>query len=59
MLFHLIAEHDDKWQTAELVTKAIDQLGWARRTVFVKLDWLRRQERVFVSKLNGCWNVKN
>jgi hypothetical protein len=59
MLFTLIADNDDELQTAELVAKAIDQLGWAKRTVFVKLDWLKKRNRVFVSKLNDRWNVKN
>jgi hypothetical protein len=58
MLFRLIADHDDELDSSELAAKATEELGWSRRTVFLKLDSLKRAGKVFVSKLTDHWNVK-
>jgi hypothetical protein len=58
-LFDLISENDDELQTTALVAKAIAELGWSKRSVFVKLEWLKKQKRVFVSKHTDKWNVRS
>jgi hypothetical protein len=52
-LFRMIAQNDDELSTEVL----IERLGWSKRTVFRKLELLRKQKRVFQSKTSGFWNV--
>jgi hypothetical protein len=52
-LIRLISENDDQLSTENL----IERLGWSKRTVFRKLEFLRKQKRVFQSKASGFWNT--
>jgi hypothetical protein len=57
-LFKLIKIHDDEFSTNELTDLAEEKLGWSRRTVFNKLNLLKRQKRVFLSVATDKWNIK-
>ena len=58
-LQELIADHDDQLSSDDLVKKAKQELGWSERTVFNKLKILRREKKVFLSKMNQKWNIKS
>jgi hypothetical protein len=57
-LLELIKENDDQLLTKELQKKVTDELGWAERTFYKKLNILEKQKTVFKSKLTDKWNAK-
>jgi AAA domain len=56
-LFKLIEENDDELATEQLISLANQTLGWARRTVFNKLEILKRSKRIFFSMATNKWNI--
>lgn len=56
-LFEIIKSNDDELTTSALVEKAITELGWSRRTVFAKLEILKKNKRARLSKATDFWNV--
>jgi hypothetical protein len=58
-LFNLIKAHDDEFSTTELADKAEEKLGWSRRTVFNKLNLLKRLKRIWLSVATDKWNVNS
>lgn len=56
-LFGLIQKNDDELSTESLIGLAGEELGWSRRTVFNKLDALKREKRIFFSMASNKWNV--
>jgi hypothetical protein len=57
-LYDLIAFGDDQFSTKELESKAIADLAWSRRTFYSKLELLKNQNRIFLSKLTSHWNIR-
>jgi hypothetical protein len=58
LLFQVIADNDDKFSTEELIKVAINELGWARRTVINKLNQLKKTKKIYLGKISEKWNVK-
>lgn len=56
-LFGIISSNDDLFSTKELTERAIDELGWSRRTVLNKLQDLKGCKRIWLSKASDKWNV--
>ncbi len=57
-LFRIISENDDLFSTPELTERAIDELGWSKRTVLNKLHVLKGSKRVWLSAATEKWNVR-
>ena len=57
-LLQIIALHDDELSTNELVELAEEKLGWSNRTIFNKLNSLKRSQKAFLSVTTDKWNVK-
>jgi hypothetical protein len=57
-LLSLIQLHDDELSTNELAQLAEDKLGWSNRTIFNKLNILKRSQKAFLSVATDKWNVK-
>jgi hypothetical protein len=56
-LLEIIKSNDDELDTGALIEKAIAELGWSKRTVFAKLEVLKKQKRVYPGVATGNWNV--
>jgi hypothetical protein len=56
-LLNLIQLHDDELSTKELVELAEDKLVWSPRTIYNKLNLLKRTKKTFLSDLTDKWNV--
>jgi AAA domain len=56
-LIRIVTENDDQLQTVALVQKVEKELGWNQRTIYRKLDALRKEKRLFLSKATDCWNI--
>jgi AAA domain len=57
-LLKLIKANDGELSTNELADEAEEKLGWSRRTVFNKLNLLKRLKRIWLSVATDKWNVE-
>jgi hypothetical protein len=57
-LLKIIELHDDELSTNELVDLAEEKLGWSHRTIYNKLNLLKRTQKAFLSIATDKWNIK-
>jgi hypothetical protein len=58
LLYEFIVDHDNEFNRKELISEAAPLLGWADRTVYVKIGLLLKAKRIFISKITKNLNVK-
>jgi hypothetical protein len=58
LLYEFIVDHDNEFDRKELKDEVAPLLGWAERTVYLKIGKLLKANRVFISKLTNKINVK-
>lgn len=58
-LYDLISEFDGEFMTESLWKKAEEQLGWKRRTFFVKFAELKKAKKIYVSKIDDKIHTKH